>query len=380
MESPTASADEQWMQRALDLAAQGIGLVSPNPVVGAVIVRDEKAVGEGFHRYDLKKHAEIVALEQAGDKARGATLYVTLEPCSIHGRTPPCADAVIGAGLSRVVAATIDPNPRVSGSGIKRMSEAGISTQLGVLEREAKILIDDYTVFITKRRPFLHLKIAQSEDGREIPPPGQRWITGEESREEGHRLRHRYDAILVGSGTIRADDPLLTDRSGLPRRRPLVRVVLDSKLAISPSCQVLRTVSESPVWIFTLNDDPQKRKAIEATGAVVHRVESDGSGKVSITSALGALGALGVLGDSGITSVLVEGGPAVWRSFLRERLADKISLFISSINLGPSFRDRLPFSMKCALESAVETSRGRDIEMTGYPAWDLPEELFNPLL
>lgn len=374
MEFPPASIDEHWMQKALDLAAQGRGLVSPNPVVGAVIVRDEKVGGEGFHQYDLKKHAEIVALEQAGDKARGATLYVTLEPCSIHGRTPPCADAVISAGLSRVVVATIDPNPRVSGKGIERMSEAGISTQLGVLERAANILIDDYTVFITKRRPFLHLKIAQSEDGREIPPPGQRWITGEESREEGHRLRHRYDAILVGSGTIRADDPLLTDRSGLPRRRPLVRVVLDSKLAISPSCQVLRTVSESPVWIFTLNDDPQKREAIEATGAVVHRVESDGSGKVSIASALG------VLGDSGVTSVLVEGGPAVWRSFLRERLADKISLFISSINLGPSFRDRLPFSMKCALESTVETSRGRDIEMTGYPAWDLPEELFDPLL
>lgn len=359
------------MQRALNLAEQGIGLVTPNPAVGAVIVRDQKVVGEGFHQYEQKKHAEIAALEQAGEQARGATLYVTLEPCSHHGRTPPCAEAVIRAGLSRVVVATTDPNPLVSGRGIERIEDSGIEVKTGILESAAQVLIDDYSVFITKRRPFLHLKIAQSQDGREIPPSGSRWITGEESRAEGHRLRHRYDAILAGAGTIKVDDPLLTDRSGLPRRRPLVRVVLDSKLAISPASRVVRTAGETPTWVFTLSDDRGKREAIEGSGARVSVVQSDETGRVSLFSVLEALS------EAEITSVLVEGGPAIWRSFFHEHLVDKISLFLSPLILGPDYQDRLPFSMGCAIKSVGETSRGRDFEITGYPAWDWATKLVN---
>ena len=238
--APTEStADELWMERALGLAEASIGLASPNPVTGCVLVKDGNVIGEGFHSYADKDHAEIVALKQAGAAARGSTCYVTLEPCSHHGRTPPCADALIKAGVARVVTAARDPNPQVSGRGLDRLQAAGVSLTIGVKEAAARRLNEAFAKFIRTHRPFVTMKAGMTLDGRIAPPPTKdhipsgstHWITGDRSREVVQELRHAADAILTGIGTILNDDPLLTDRSGRQRRRPFLRVVLDSVAA-----------------------------------------------------------------------------------------------------------------------------------------------------
>src|SRR5580700_7913939 len=235
---PDRDTDEPFLRRALDLARQGIGLTSPNPCVGAVIV-DAKGIiiGAGSHTYDGMKHAEILALEEAREKARGATLYINLEPCSHQGRTAPCADALIAAGISRVVACMEDPNPLVSGQGFTNLRGAGITVSSGILEEQAKPLNESFAKYIRHHTPLVTLKVAMTLDGKIAPPPKQSapaarirnstradWITGESARAHVHELRHQNDAILVGVGTVIADDPLLTERSGHPRRRPLLRV------------------------------------------------------------------------------------------------------------------------------------------------------------
>src|SRR5207245_2854679 len=250
------------MQHALALARKGIGLVSPNPVVGCVIVREGQIVGEGFHQYDWRDHAEIVALKSAGDKARGATLYVTLEPCNHTGRTGPCTEAIIAAGVQRVVAAMEDPNPVNSGRGFGRLRATGVDVFTGVCEEEARRLNEPFACWIRTKRPFVTLKSAMTLDGQlALPRSGKNtgkssgkrrsWITSEESRAEVHRMRHSSDALLTGIGTILADDPLLTDRSGLPRRRRLVHVILDSRLRLSPRSRVVET-AEDDLLVFTL--------------------------------------------------------------------------------------------------------------------------------
>ena len=227
--------DLAWMQHALDLAMQGVGLASPNPAVGCVLVNgNNEAVGEGFHQYDLRDHAEVVALNDAGPLAKGATAYVTLEPCSHTGRTGPCADALIAAQVERVVIATLDANPIVRGNGVARLRAAGIPVDIGIRQQQAQRLNDAFAKYIRTGLPWVTLKAALSLDERIAPPAAARdekqpfWLTGEESREEVHRLRHAHDAILTGIGTVLADDPLLTDRSGLERRRPLLRALLRS--------------------------------------------------------------------------------------------------------------------------------------------------------
>ena len=222
--------DVKHLRRALELAEKGRGLTSPGAMAGAVIVKDGVVTGEGFYTYDGVRHAEIIALEQAGTTARGATIYISLEPCSHHGRTPPCASALIDAGVARVVTAMQDPNPAVNGRGIAMLREAGIEVDCGSLEAEARRQNEAFITYKTQHRPFGILKIAMTLDGKIATRSGEsRWITSEESRSLVHQLRHQCDALITGSGTVLTDNPQLTDRSGLPRRRPLLRVVLDRR-------------------------------------------------------------------------------------------------------------------------------------------------------
>jgi diaminohydroxyphosphoribosylaminopyrimidine deaminase/5-amino-6-(5-phosphoribosylamino)uracil reductase len=226
--------DLTYMSRALELAEKGVGLTSPGAMVGALVVNNGSIVGEGFYTYDGVRHAEIIALEQAGASAHGSTVYISLEPCSHQGRTGPCANALIQAGISRVVSAMQDPNPEVNGRGLERLTKAGIQVECGILEQDARRLNEAFITYKTKRRPFGILKIAMTLDGKIATRTGEsQWITSEESRGLVHQLRHRADALITGSGTVLADNPRLTDRSGLPRRRPLLRVVLDRRGRVS---------------------------------------------------------------------------------------------------------------------------------------------------
>ena len=257
------SPDIRLMQHALALARKGTGLASPNPMVGCVIVREGQIVGEGFHQFEWRDHAEILALKSAGEKARGATLYVTLEPCNHTGRTGPCTEAIIATAIHRVVAAMEDPNPVNSGRGFERLRAAGIEVLTGVCEEEARRLNEAFACRIRTKKPFVTVKSALTLDGQLALPQSRKKtgktskkhssstrITSEESRAEVHRMRHASDALLTGIGTILADDPLLTDRSGLPRRKRLLRVVLDSKLRLSPKARIVKT-SDDDVLVFT---------------------------------------------------------------------------------------------------------------------------------
>src|SRR2546425_7974021 len=274
------------MQHALALARKGIGLASPNPMVGCVIVREGQIVGEGFHQYEWREHAEIVALKSAGNKARGATLYVTLEPCNHTGRTGPCTEAVIAAGVQRVVAAMDDPNPANSGRGFEHLRATGIDVFTGICEQEARRLNEPFACWIRTKKPFVTLKSALTLDGQlALPQPGRKsaaksenrngpeWITSEESPAEVHRMRHASDALLTGIGTILADDPLLTDRSGLPRRRRLLRVVLDSKLRLSPKSRIVKTLDDDLLVFTTLSADSAKARKLQNEGVEVARAK-----------------------------------------------------------------------------------------------------------
>src|SRR6267154_1990045 len=282
------------MEHALALARRGIGLASPNPMVGCVIV------GEGFHQYEWRDHAEIVALKSAGDKARGATLYVTLEPCNHTGRTGPCTEAIIAAGVQRVVAAMDDPNPVNSGRGFERLRVAGIDVFTGVCEEEASRLNEPFVCWIRTKKPFVTLKSPMTLDGQlALPPSGKKhgkhsgkrrnWITSEESRAEVHRMRHAADALLTGIGTILADDPLLTDRSGLPRRKRLLRVVLDTKLRLPPKSRIVQTADDD-LLVFTAAalNSPKARK-LQKEGVELLRAR-ERRGRIDLNAVLAELG------------------------------------------------------------------------------------------
>jgi diaminohydroxyphosphoribosylaminopyrimidine deaminase / 5-amino-6-(5-phosphoribosylamino)uracil reductase len=330
--------DEQWMRRALEVACATEGLASPNPQVGCVIVGGSGTVGEGAHTYDNFDHAEIVALKRAGNRARGATAFVTLEPCSHHGRTGPCAEALVLAGVQRVVAATVDPNPTVSGEGFAKLRAAGVEVIVGVLEREARAVNDAFAKWVRTRRPLVMLKAAVSADGM-IAPAGREkrepvWITGNEAREQVQRLRHASDAVLTGIGTVVADDPLLTDRSGLARRRPLLRVVVDSLLRMPLDSQMVKTANGDVLVFCGAEADAARVAALEAAGVEVVRVEGrDGRLDLSVV--------LGVLGERKILSVLLECGSQLNAAFLAAGLVDKVVLFRSGKLLGA---DGVPFA------------------------------------
>jgi diaminohydroxyphosphoribosylaminopyrimidine deaminase/5-amino-6-(5-phosphoribosylamino)uracil reductase len=360
--------DQLMMQRALDLAARGVGQISPGPLVGTVIVdADGKVVGEGFYQYDQIKHAETIALEQAGEKARGGAAYVSLEPHAHQGRTSPCTDALIAAGIKRVVAPIEDPNPKVSGRGFEHLRKAGIEVFTGVMADEATRLNEAYIHFMRTGRPYVHLKMAVSLDGKVATATGDsRWITSEESRARVHQLRHQYDAIMVGGRTVRADDPLLTDRSGRPRRRPLVRVVVEQYLRLSPESQLAQTTEAAPVIIFAHEEaDSETSDALRSRGIEVICQES---------SALDLGATLDELGKRSIQSVLVEGGPLLAGLLLEAGLVNKVTFFIAPIIIGSHDAPSAiggggveKVAEASQLEHVSVSQHGRDVEITGYP-------------
>lgn len=316
------------MRHALRLAARGLGRVAPNPAVGCVIVsRDGHVAGRGWTQPGGRPHAETLALKQAGDAARGATAYVSFEPCAHQGETPPCADALIAASVSRVVSTVRDPDPRVSGRGFDKLRKAGIAITEGVLAGEAKFLNEGFFKRVGEGRPLVALKIAQSADGRVARAPGEeRWITGERARRHGHLLRAQHDAILVGIGTVLADDPELTCRiPGMEKRSPL-RIVLDSRLRLPPSSKLAQTAREVPVLVFTAAE--KGGEALLALGVEISRVSPNGNGNPDLLQVLRALA------ERGLTRLLVEGGPTIHAAFLARGLADRIHLYSAPITLG----------------------------------------------
>jgi diaminohydroxyphosphoribosylaminopyrimidine deaminase/5-amino-6-(5-phosphoribosylamino)uracil reductase len=332
------------MQHALALARRGAGLASPNPMVGCVIVREGQIVGEGFHQFEWRDHAEIVTLKSAGEKARGATLYVTLEPCNHNGRTGPCTEAIIAAGVQRVVAAIDDPNPVNSGRGFERLRAAGIEVFTGVGEEEARQLNEPFACWVRTKKPFVTLKSALTLDGQLTLPQrakksGKRshrdWISSEESRAEVHRMRHASDALLTGIGTILADDPLLTDRSGLPRRKRLLRVILDSKLRLSPSSRIVKT-SDDDLLVFTAAPlRSAKARKLQNAGVEIVQAKTK-NGRIDLPAILSELGRREIL------SVLLEAGPSLNGAALSASLVHKLILFYAPKIAGDN---RVPFAL-----------------------------------
>ena len=307
------------------LAHQGVGLASPNPAVGCVIVRDAEIVGEGFHQYEWRDHAEIVALKTAGERARGATLYVNLEPCNHTGRTGPCSEAIVAAGVKRVVAAMQDPNPATSGRGFERMRAAGIEIVSGVLEEQARRLNEAFACWIRTSKPFVTLKSALTLDGhlavaktRKRMP--REWVTSEESRAQVHRMRHASDALLTGIGTVLADNPLLTDRSGLSRRKRLLRVILDSRLRISPKSRLVATADDDLLVFTAAKVDSMRVRKLQQAGVEVMRAAT-WRGKIDLAAVLTELSRREIL------SVLLEAGPSLNGTALAGRFVDKLVLF-----------------------------------------------------
>jgi diaminohydroxyphosphoribosylaminopyrimidine deaminase/5-amino-6-(5-phosphoribosylamino)uracil reductase len=328
--------DEQYMREALQLARQGIALASPNPRVGAIVLNTEGHImGSGFHTYEGMKHAEALALEQAGAAARGGTLYLNLEPCCHQGRTPPCTDAVIAAGVKRVVMAMLDPNPLVAGKGVQRLRTAGIVVDIGLMQAEARKLNESFARYIVSRRPLITLKSGMTLDGKIAPPPGESlhptamgsggatggWITSREARAHVQELRHESDAIMVGVGTVVADDPLLTDRTGLPRRRPLLRVVMDSRLRLPLESRLAQTARQD-VLVFCSFAEEKKKRALEACGIQVEQVAlGSPDGRPDLASITQRLGELEIM------SVLIEGGALLNWTALAAGVVDKVFLY-----------------------------------------------------
>ena len=328
--------DEQFLCRALELARQGIGLTSPNPCVGAVLVEENGCVvGTGSYAYDGIKHAEILAIEQAGDKARGATLYINLEPCSHQGRTGPCADAVIAAGIRRVVACMNDPNPGVNGQGFAKLRAAGIEVSVGALEEEARGLNESFARYIRHHIPLVTLKAAMTLDGKIAPPASESrnptglgsggastgWITSEVARAHVQQLRHQHDAIMVGVGTVIADDPLLTDRSGQARRRPLLRVILDSRLRLPLESRVVKTAQDDLLVLCSFAEEKKKKQLLKRGVRVEQIPRPSPEGHPD----LGAV--VRHLGEMEITSLMIEGGAMVNWAALASGIVDKVFLY-----------------------------------------------------
>jgi diaminohydroxyphosphoribosylaminopyrimidine deaminase / 5-amino-6-(5-phosphoribosylamino)uracil reductase len=322
------------MARAIALARKALGRTSPNPAVGAVIVKRGRVVGEGWTRPVGGPHAEVVALKRAGARARGATLYVTLEPCSHHGRTPPCADAVIAAGIARVVVGVGDPNPRVGGRGLRALARAGISVTTGVLAAEAGAVSEWFRHWVVRRRPYVMLKLAASLDGRIATASGEsRWISGPPARRWVHALRDRVDAVMVGSETVRADDPALTCR--IRGGRDPLRVVVDGQLRTSPRARVVTQRSAAATVIATTRAAPAtRRRALARAGAEVLVVPG-----VARTVALPAL--LRLLAERGVVSVLIEGGGGLAAAALRARVVDRLMVVTAPLLLGGDGRPML---------------------------------------
>lgn len=328
-------SDERYMALALSLASRGLGNVWPNPAVGCVIVKDDRIVGRGLTAPGGRPHAETQALAQAGSAARGATAYVSLEPCAHHGKTPPCAEALIAAGVSEVVCAVTDNDPRVSGKGLKMLEDAGISVRSGVLSDQARQMNVGFFSRVERGRPMLTLKLASSFDGRIATATGEsQWITGPKSRRMVHALRARYDAVMVGAGTARADDPSLTVR-GMGIRHQPVRVVISRRLDLPLTGQLARTAKDIPVWLIHGTDaDPSLVSAWRDLGTVLLPVPQIG-GRLDMEQALRALG------TAGLTRVFCEGGGALAASLLQADLVDELVGFTAGCAIGAEGRPAL---------------------------------------
>jgi diaminohydroxyphosphoribosylaminopyrimidine deaminase/5-amino-6-(5-phosphoribosylamino)uracil reductase len=361
------SLDEKYMRMALRLAEKANGRTSPNPMVGAVVVKNGHAVGRGYHRKAGEPHAEAIALKKAGSASRGATLYVTLEPCShTNKRTPPCTPRVIQSGVKRVVIAMVDPNPHVSGGGIRTIRKSGIEIVTGVLEAEARKLNEAFIRHVTTKTPFVTLKIAQTLDGKIATVSGEsKWITSDKARKEGHRLRDINDAILVGINTVLKDNPSLTTR--IPGGRDPIRVIVDSRLRIPLNAKVLIQKSAAKTIVATLSNVLESKiKKLQDVGAEVLTIESD-HGRVDLRDLMKKLG------RKGIMSVLIEGGAEVNASALRSSIVDKIVMFIaptimtgkdSLCAIGGISPKKLGHSIK--LRSVTSRFVGRDLMIEGY--------------
>lgn len=322
------AGDEEFMRRALVLAARGRGFVEPNPMVGCVLVRDGRIVAEGWHRRFGGAHAEVEALRRARGTTHGLTAYVSLEPCCHHGKTPPCTDALLAAGVGRVVAAMRDPNPRVAGRGLARLRRAGVRIAVGVLEDEARRLNAPFVQWMTTRRPWVILKWAQSIDGKIATRSGDtRWISDAVMRGHAHQVRARVDAIVVGVGTVLADDPLLTARD-VPRRRVARRVVLDTHLRTPLLSRLVRTAREAPTWIFCGRAAPRRRMAaLRDKGVIVLPVRSDRDG-IDLDDVLQALG------GAECTNVLVEGGGRLLGRCVDAGIGDELNVYLAPLLIG----------------------------------------------
>lgn len=364
------------MTGALSLAAQGAGRTSPNPLVGAVIVGPDGAVaGRGWHERADAPHAEIAALGEAGGRARGATLYINLEPCAHQGKTPPCAPEVVRAGISRVVAAIEDPDPRVAGRGFQILRDGGVAVESGLMALEAARLNEAFISSVLNGRPFVTLKMAMSLDGRIATRGGQsRWITGEASRALSHEFRDRIDAILIGVETLLKDDPLLTARPQGKEGKPLIRIVLDSHLRTPPAARALPPDRGVATIIAALKgSDPQSAEKLEKTGAEVLFLNPGPDGRVALAPLLAALA------ERGVRHLLVEGGGQVHGSFLGQGLADRVMAFIAPMIIGDdaapgavSGEGAAELSMAPKLSHVEHEKIGDDILIQGYlkdPIW-----------
>jgi diaminohydroxyphosphoribosylaminopyrimidine deaminase / 5-amino-6-(5-phosphoribosylamino)uracil reductase len=357
-------------RRALDLAAAGIGLVSPNPLVGCVVESaDGEIVGEGTYTYDGTTHAEMIALNEAGARTQGGTAYVSLEPHDHHGKTPPCTDALINAGIKRVVCPIEDPNPLVSGRGFEKLREAGVEVVTGILADEASKVNEKFICWHKRQRPFVHLKLAMSLDGRiSLSDSVSTALSGEVGRSRVQNIRHEHDAILVGGNTAFVDDPSLTDRSGKQRRRPLVRVILDNRLQMPIESSLVKTANETPTIVFTNSNDTAKVSALRESGVEV--VESETGGR-------DLNGVLAELKGRNIQSLLVEGGTQVAGAFCDSKLVDKVTLIAAPLIIGGHTAPNAiggdgPGSLAAAMQlKDISIERhGDDIEITGYPIWN----------
>jgi diaminohydroxyphosphoribosylaminopyrimidine deaminase/5-amino-6-(5-phosphoribosylamino)uracil reductase len=360
--------DEHYMRIALQLAEAAVGQTGVNPAVGCVIVKDGRIVGLGSHLRRGEAHAEIHALNMAGSEGRGAAVYVTLEPCSIHGRTPPCCDRLIAEQVGRVVVGCLDPNPLVAGNGVRALRARGIEAAAGVLEQEAVALNEAYNKFIVTRLPFVTAKTASTLDGKIATHIGDsRWVSGPESREAVHRLRHRNQAILIGVDTAIADDPQLSSRHAVPSLQP-IRIVADSQLRLPPTARLLQD-AQAPVLILTTGLAPPERRAcLIAAGAEI--IDCGDGPHVDLQRAMH------LLGQREIASILLEGGGRLNGAMLEQHLIDKIVLFLApKIIGGEEAPSSFHFTGFDRMEQAIRLQRlsveryGDDICLNGYPEY-----------
>lgn len=366
-----AARDERYMRIALGLAARGLGNTWPNPAVGCVIVKDGRIVGRGWTQVGGRPHAEAVALQQAGDSARGATAYVTLEPCSHHGQTPPCAEALVAAGIARCVIALEDPDPRVSGKGDALLREAGVAVTSNCVRNAAAELNTGFLLSRERNRPSVTLKLAVSLDGRIGTHSGDsKWITSPVARMRAHLLRAQHDAVMVGSNTALQDDPDLTCRlPGLPKRPP-VRLILDGRLRLSLTSKAVATARQTPTWIITRDDvDSARREAFEACGVEVIAVGPDEAGFPALEQAFA------ILAERGLTRILVEGGGKLAASLIRADLVDRMIWFRAPSVIGG---DGLPGIAAFGIDTVAEAPRWQRVR-ADILGDDLLETFIRPL-